>query len=746
MFRLKRIIGFMILALMTISALAQVPTIVPYSGSLSEQGSKITGDRYFGFAIVNSAGEDAQVLWSNGLVNSNGELQQNNSSQYYLVRSFVDGGRFDINLGDISLANMQAIPTTVFQDNSQTFLRVWVSSNTQAEPTRLSPDRRLSSVPYSLQAGVADRASQADNAEQSNLANRAQRADVALSLDQNFIVPQSQLDTSGLQQQLNNIECGANEFITSIDFQSNSSTCSLGGSGNGGTSYSAGNGISISGTTISIASAGVDSAQIADAAVTSTKIASNAIDSTKIANNAVVAGKIAANAVGENQLVSNSIVATKIATGAVINSKIAAGAVDSDNIANAAVTTVKLSNNAVNTNQLADNAVTAVKIANNAVGSNQIASAAVTGAKLATNAVDTNQISNGAVSEAKLAANSVSETKIMNDAITSAKIANGTVTADDVAFNINKFSSINAGGNDFFAANANDNFKLSAGANVTLQPGTGNEIIINASGGGGGGSQNVFTTIDDTDAEVDPIVASSTSDTLTVEGVSNATVIIDAGNKKLSIGVSSTNVPPSANDQLVRSSDLGGEFGLDTTVSKAKNAERIDGSELGRERFQITGTAYRESGSFGVRIQSSLEFIQYFPIRLAAGEKLVLRHTRFLFMPASAGTDLSALGLRVGFSPETGFFNPFPDNVIPFAKVKNVNIAAIALLDPGDQTDVGNDFNHSSNNVVAVACTQEALMNIPIQISNSGGDVTIHPGSSWWLDLEIQPTQPADCA
>ena len=94
--------------------------------------------------------------------------------------------------------------------------------------------------------------------------------------------------------------------------------------GGTGGSYSAGSGITISGSNVISADLGTD--------IATSEIQNNAVTSAKIANNAVVTSKIAANAVTTNELANN----------AVTNPKLANNAVNTANIANDAVTAPKI--------------------------------------------------------------------------------------------------------------------------------------------------------------------------------------------------------------------------------------------------------------------------------------------------------------------------------------------------------------------------------------------------------------------
>lgn len=98
------------------------------------------------------------------------------------------------------------------------------------------------------------------------------------------------------------------------------------------TTYTAGAGLLLSGTTFSIASGGVVTDMLANSAITTIKIADGAVTTAKLADNAVTSAKIA----------DGTIVAADLANGAVTNAKLADGAVGTSKIADGAVTDPKI--------------------------------------------------------------------------------------------------------------------------------------------------------------------------------------------------------------------------------------------------------------------------------------------------------------------------------------------------------------------------------------------------------------------
>lgn len=137
---------------------ANIPMMIPYSGTIAAQGVPFNGNGQFKFAIINGhtdcqsspSGSGCIAYWSNDLTSTSGTEPSS------FVTLAVSGGSFGIKLGDTGLTNMIAIPGTVF-DNGDVYLRVWFrDTGTSAGFERLTPDRQLVSVPYAFRADVAN--------------------------------------------------------------------------------------------------------------------------------------------------------------------------------------------------------------------------------------------------------------------------------------------------------------------------------------------------------------------------------------------------------------------------------------------------------------------------------------------------------------------------------------------------------------------------------------------------------------
>jgi hypothetical protein len=137
-------------ALALCTAQAQVPSILNYQGRVTVAGTNLTTNAaQFKFALVNSNGTTA--YWKNDGTTTTGEPSS-------AVTVAVTQGLYSTLLGDISLANMAALPATVFT-NPNVNLRVWFSAGGTNPFIKLSPDQRLGSSGYALRAASADNVS-----------------------------------------------------------------------------------------------------------------------------------------------------------------------------------------------------------------------------------------------------------------------------------------------------------------------------------------------------------------------------------------------------------------------------------------------------------------------------------------------------------------------------------------------------------------------------------------------------------
>jgi hypothetical protein len=129
------------LALLTIAAQAQVPPMVSYQGRVLMNNTNFGGTGQFKFALVRGAGPT--LLWKN-------DGSAGNTEPAAAVSLPVANGLVMTTLGDTALANMTAIPATVFEQ-PDVRLRVWFNGGAGFQ--QLTPDQRIVSVGYAMMAG-----------------------------------------------------------------------------------------------------------------------------------------------------------------------------------------------------------------------------------------------------------------------------------------------------------------------------------------------------------------------------------------------------------------------------------------------------------------------------------------------------------------------------------------------------------------------------------------------------------------
>ena len=134
----------LILLLLSVPALrAQVPQLINYQGRVAVGTVNFDGSGTFKFALVNAAGSTS--YWSNDGTSTAG------SAPTAAVTLTVTKGLYSVLLGDTTLANMTAVPATVFS-NADVRLRVWFNDGTNGSQL-LTPDQRIAAVGYAMVAG-----------------------------------------------------------------------------------------------------------------------------------------------------------------------------------------------------------------------------------------------------------------------------------------------------------------------------------------------------------------------------------------------------------------------------------------------------------------------------------------------------------------------------------------------------------------------------------------------------------------
>jgi len=198
-----------------------------------------------------------------------------------------------------------------------------------------------------------------------------------------------------------------------------------------GSTYSAGSGLTLTGTTFSVANLGIVETMMADAAVTSLKIADNAVGNTEMANNAIGNAEMADNAVNTVEIVDSAVTGLKIRTGAVGSSKIADNAVGSQKILDESILAADIAPGGVTNSEILDGTITSADIGADVIVAGDIATGGVATAEILDGTILAGDLA-FAVATRPLTPG-VSSAEILDDAITSADIGPDVIVAGDIA-------------------------------------------------------------------------------------------------------------------------------------------------------------------------------------------------------------------------------------------------------------------------------------------------------------------------
>lgn len=127
---------------------AQVPRMIHYQGRVVEttNGTPYSGTGYFKFALVDAGG--ATSYWSNDGTSVAGSEPTNS------VPLKVSDGVYSVSLGKPTLSGMtMQIPPVIFQ-NTVVYLRLWFATNSAGPFALATPDRRIVSVGYAMNAAT----------------------------------------------------------------------------------------------------------------------------------------------------------------------------------------------------------------------------------------------------------------------------------------------------------------------------------------------------------------------------------------------------------------------------------------------------------------------------------------------------------------------------------------------------------------------------------------------------------------
>lgn len=137
---------FVILHSSFVISSAAVPSLLNHQGRIAVNNVNFEGTGLFKFALVNTTGTTS--YWSNDGTSTAG------SQPTAAVSLTVTKGLYAVLLGDTALANMTAVPASVF-DNADVRLRVWFNDGTNGFQ-QITPDQRLAASPFAINAAKAE--------------------------------------------------------------------------------------------------------------------------------------------------------------------------------------------------------------------------------------------------------------------------------------------------------------------------------------------------------------------------------------------------------------------------------------------------------------------------------------------------------------------------------------------------------------------------------------------------------------
>jgi len=180
---------------------------------------------------------------------------------------------------------------------------------------------------------------------------------------------------------------------------------------------------------LQLPSQSIDTADLADGAVTNPKLATDAVTSGKILDGTIVTADMADSAVTNVKLAGDSVTSDKILNGTIVNEDISSGAaIDLSKLASGPTANIIVANGS--------GVPTYVGMSGDATiatdGTLTISADAVTTGKILNGTILTEDLADGLITTAKLADSSVTNVKLAADAVTSDKILNGTITSDDI--------------------------------------------------------------------------------------------------------------------------------------------------------------------------------------------------------------------------------------------------------------------------------------------------------------------------
>lgn len=430
---------FSALATLTPAAHAQVGTVFTYQGQLTNAGQPATGAHDLRFRLFDSASGTTQI--GPTLCSDNVAL--------------LADGRFAVELdfGSVYSGQSRFLEIEVRPDTG-------VSCASAAGFLVLGPRQSLTAAPYAVRAASAGSATTADSASTA-LALNGQPA--------SFYQNAANLTSGSLPgARLAGTYPGTISFTGPITLSNPTNTIAGSGAGlinlnadniasgvltptNGGTgsdtsgatdgevlkffsgrwvgaadndtTYTAGAGLQLIGTTFSVAGGSVSNQMLAD----------NSVDTFKIAPSAVTSSDISDNSISTTKIVNGAITSLKLGAGSV------AGGVGGT-ITDGSIGPTDLAGNAVNSGNTADNTIASIDILDATIGAADMGAGSVSGGTLGTildssitsadiapDSIIATDIAAGGVGSSEILSNSVNNTDLATDAASLEKVSGGLI-------------------------------------------------------------------------------------------------------------------------------------------------------------------------------------------------------------------------------------------------------------------------------------------------------------------------------
>lgn len=205
-------------------------------------------------------------------------------------------------------------------------------------------------------------------------------------------------------------------------------------------------------TNAKIGALAVDTAELAAKAVETAKINDLAVTAAQIAAATITGGKLVAHTITANEIAALTITAAEIAAGTITGAKIAATTIEAANIAALTITAAEIAALTITGAKIVAATITGAKIAAatiaagnivaNTITAGQIAAATITTNEIAANTIVAGNIAAGTITGTEIAAITITAANIAATTITGAKIAATTITADKM--NVAQLSAIAA--------------------------------------------------------------------------------------------------------------------------------------------------------------------------------------------------------------------------------------------------------------------------------------------------------------